>query len=302
MWADIERFDIEELIAADPGGPGGRRRARGFAVQLPELTSVPVHWHDYYELGYVLEGHARHVVNGVEQLAAPGTVFLLSPADFHAIERSGTEPLTLLNAVLHPRLVEQTLESVIPGGDLGAWSRASLPGVAEDVRRICRESSTRTRGWEVVVESALRGILVELARCSADGDLEASQDVGGAGPPAHVRRALRYVERHFREPLTLAQVAAVAHLSPHWFSEQFRRGTGESFQSYLRGRRLEFAHGLLDSTELGITEVCHAAGFNDPSYFGRAYRARYGYPPSKRPPPPGAGHRSETFAQGLLTG
>jgi AraC-like DNA-binding protein len=93
---------------------------------------------------------------------------------------------------------------------------------------------------------------------------------------------VRYVEQHFREPLTLAQVAAVAHLSPHWFSEQFRRTTGDTFQSYLRRRRLQFARALLDSTDVGVTEVCRAAGFNDPSYFGRAFREQYGEPPSAR--------------------
>lgn len=55
MWTDIERFGLEELIAADPD-----RRApgvpRSFAVQVPALRSVGVHWHDYYELGHVLGG------------------------------------------------------------------------------------------------------------------------------------------------------------------------------------------------------------------------------------------------------
>jgi hypothetical protein len=53
VWTDIERFGIEDLIEADPRGqPAGRPRS--FAVQVPELRSVDVHWHDYYELGYVL--------------------------------------------------------------------------------------------------------------------------------------------------------------------------------------------------------------------------------------------------------
>jgi AraC-like DNA-binding protein len=97
-----------------------------------------------------------------------------------------------------------------------------------------------------------------------------------------VRSAVRFVDRHFREPLTLAHVAGVAHLSPHWFSEQFHRATGVPFQEYVKARRLNFARALLRSTELTVTEVCHASGFNDPSYFGRAYRARFGEAPSHR--------------------
>ncbi|MDX6364974.1 MAG: hypothetical protein QOK30_50 [Nocardioidaceae bacterium] len=282
MWADVERFDIEELLAADPAGEPLHQQ-RAFAVQIPELSSVDVHWHDYYELGYVLEGVGTHVVNGVVQRAAPGTTFLLSPADLHSLEASGSEGLRLVNAVLRPELAERTLESVLPAGDLALpWSVPDLPGAAEDVRRICEEVSTRRPGWDVVVESALRAIVVELARAAAGSGSPATAG-DPATPPAHLRRAVHHVERHFREPLTLGQVAAVAHLSPHWFSEQFRRATGHSFQSFLKRRRLQFARSLLESTELGVTEVCHAAGFNDLSYFGRAYRARYGVAPSRTP-------------------
>lgn len=281
MRADIERFDIDQLLAADAGEPTVSRQ-RSFAVQVPELGRVAVHWHDYYELGYVLDGHAVHVVNGTAQRLAPGTVFLLSPADFHAIEPPGSRRLFLVNAVLHPELVERTLETVRPSGDPRLpWVTSSLPEAAGLMSRVCDETSARGPGWDVVVESALRTVLVELARNRGDG--AAGDDVpSGAGGSAGVRRAVRFVERHFREPLTLAQVAAVAHLSPNWFSEQFRHATGDSFQSYLRRRRLRFARALLESTDLGVTEVCHAAGFNDPSYFGRAYRAQYGVPPSGR--------------------
>jgi AraC-like DNA-binding protein/mannose-6-phosphate isomerase-like protein (cupin superfamily) len=279
--ADIERFGIDDLVAADPGAPGGGR-PRPFAVQVPELTSVGVHWHDYYELGYVLEGHAAHVVNGEGHAVSPGSVFLLSPADFHAIEPTGVGPLRLVNAVLHPELVERVLESVLPSRDLGLpWSAATLPAAADDVRRIREETATRGPGWEVLVESALSGVIVELARSFDPRGLVGGESVG-PGATAHVRRAVRYLERHFREPLTLAQVAAVAHLSPHWFSGQFRQATGDSFQSYLKRRRLQFARAMLDSTDLGVTEVCHAAGFNDLSYFGRSYRAQYGVSPSGR--------------------
>jgi AraC-like DNA-binding protein/mannose-6-phosphate isomerase-like protein (cupin superfamily) len=294
VWADIERFGIDELIAADAASASAVR-PRSFAVQVPELTSIGVHWHDYYELGCVLEGHAAHVVNGQVLSVAPGSVFLLSPADFHAIEPSGAKPLLVVNAVLDPHLVERTLESVLPVGDLRLpWSVPALPGAAEDVSRIWDETLTRRPGWDVVVDAALRALVVELARACLDHEQVGDDESERAGPPAHVHRALRYVERHFREPLTLGQVAAVAHLSPHWFSEQFRRATGDSFQSYLKRRRLQFARALLDSTELGVTEVAHASGFNDPSYFGRAYRRQYGVSPSGRTARPVNGQRPET--------
>lgn len=286
MWADVERFGIDALLAADAGaaetaGPAARRRT--FAVQVPELASVDVHWHDYYELGYVLDGRATHVVNGRTETAAPGSVFLLSPADLHSLDPTGPSGIRVMNAVLHPDLVESTLEAAASIEDVGLpWSVPSLPGADADAHRIVTEVATRRTGWEVVVESALRALVVGLARAAA----EVARPAGGparGGPPDHLRRAVRHVERHFREPLSLEEVAAVAHLSPHWFSGQFRRATGQTFQQFLKERRLRFARALLESTGLGVTEACHAAGFNDPSYFGRAYRERYGIAPSRTP-------------------
>jgi AraC-like DNA-binding protein/mannose-6-phosphate isomerase-like protein (cupin superfamily) len=278
MRADVERFGIDDLVAADSREP--RRRPRLFAVQVPELTSVEVHWHDYYELGLVLEGQAEHAVNGQPGELAPGSVFLLSPADFHSIRAPRAQPLVMVNAVLHPDLVEPTLEAVAAGDPRLPWDVAALEPAAAQLRRVREEIVARRPGWEVVVESALASAVVELARaCEHDETGDRDEQDGGS---AHVRRAVRYVEQHFREPLTLAQVAAVAHLSPHWFSEQFRRATGDTFQSYLRRRRLQFARALLESTHLGVTEVGQAAGFNDPSYFGRAFREQYGVPPSAR--------------------
>jgi AraC-like DNA-binding protein/mannose-6-phosphate isomerase-like protein (cupin superfamily) len=278
VWADVERYGIDELIDADPQDSATRRR-RAFAVQVPELTSIDVHWHDYYELGFVLDGQASHVVNGNVWELSPGSAFLLSPADFHAIESSGSRPLVMVNAVLHPDLVGRTLESVRSGDLRLPWSVPHLPAVGADLTRVRAELLARRPGWDVVVEAVLTAAVVELARTRDDDDTPEAAD--GPTASAHVRRAVRYVEQHFREPLTLAQVAAVAHLSPHWFSEQFRRATGDTFQSYLKRRRLQFARALLDSTGLGVTEVSQAAGFNDLSYFGRAYREQYGVPPSE---------------------
>jgi AraC-like DNA-binding protein len=79
----------------------------------------------------------------------------------------------------------------------------------------------------------------------------------------------------------LADVAQHAHLSPNYASERFRQLAGEPFQTYLQSRRLRFARSLLDSTNLDVTEICHASGFNNLSHFGRAYRRRYGEAPSR---------------------
>jgi AraC-like DNA-binding protein len=88
-----------------------------------------------------------------------------------------------------------------------------------------------------------------------------------------------YIHHHFREPLTLAQAAYQADLSPHYFSECFHAATGVPFQRYLRDLRLRFAHSLMVVSDASITDLCLASGFSSLSNFERAFKAYYGLSP-----------------------
>jgi AraC-like DNA-binding protein len=262
----IERFSVESLLLPDLGA----------RVMRPRLRSVDVHWHDYYELSLVLAGSAEHVVNGEPRTIGPGSAFLLSPADFHALRPAGDEPLTCYNTVIDPGVMERQLAALgSPAIDGFPWQTDDFADAEPDFRRLQGEFEERRLGLARMTDALVACLVVELGRrCRVD--LEPDRTTADDD----LRAAVLYVDRHFREPISLAGAAARAHLSPNYFSERFRQYTGRPFQAYLQERRLRFARSLLASTGLSVTEVCHAAGFNSLSHFGRAFRRRYGAPPS----------------------
>jgi len=266
-WA-VERYSADSLLLSDVG----------VRVMRPRLGDVDVHWHDYYELSLVTGGAADHVVNGERREVSRGHAFLLTPADFHELRVRDDQPLDCYNVVVAPHLVERHLTALapFPGTPELPWHTADLLDVEPDLGRLERELDEPRLGSRVLAEALVGSLLVELARrCARTGD-RPPVPVGDPG----LHAAVLFVDRHFREPLRLADVAARAHLSPNYFSERFRAYTGTSFQTYLQDRRLRFAHSLLTATTLSVTEVCHAAGFNNLSHFGRVYRRHYGTPPS----------------------
>jgi AraC-like DNA-binding protein len=268
----LERYSVNGLLARDAA----------VRVMRPELHRVDVHWHDFYELVFVTGGSARHVLNGVPHVIGAGSAFLLTPTDFHEIIADGPEPLSCYNIVIDPQVAERQLDELLPSRT--GWPPAAVARFDEaepDFRRLWNESLAGLSGSASVMESLLTCILVELLR-RRDPEETTREQEHLTGSLREIRRAVLYVDRHFREQLALADVAAQAHLSPNYFSERFRQVTGTPFQTYLQHRRLRFARSLLLSTSLGVTEVCHAAGFNSPSHFGRAYRRMYGEAPSLR--------------------
>jgi AraC-like DNA-binding protein len=266
----LERYTADTLLAP----------AAQVDVMRHEVRQVDVHWHDFYELVHVTGGRAVHRLNGAPQELVPGSTILLTPADFHELSTDADEQLTYYNVVVQASLLEDRMDGLLPTGlDRMSGVLCQADDLEEDFHRLWQESAVRRPGARGMVEAILQCILIELARRCAGREL-ADTGAGMSREHEDVRRAVLFVDRHFREPLSLADAAAQAHLSPNYFSERFRELTGTSFQVYLQHRRLAFAHSLLAATELGVTEVSRAAGFNSLSHFGRAYRSRYGTSPT----------------------
>ena len=92
-------------------------------------------------------------------------------------------------------------------------------------------------------------------------------------------RARDHADAHYREPLTVADLARVAHLSPAHFSRAFRRAFGESPHQYLLTRRLERAAALLRGTDYAVARICHAVGLSSVGSFTTSFQRSYGLTP-----------------------
>jgi AraC-like DNA-binding protein len=102
-----------------------------------------------------------------------------------------------------------------------------------------------------------------------------------AGVCAGVARALEFIEVSYAEPLTLADAAGAARLSRCHFSKVFKEQLGVCFVSYLAGVRVRAAAELLERTEMSVTSIAFAVGFNDLSHFERVFRAIQHKSPSR---------------------
>jgi AraC-like DNA-binding protein len=96
----------------------------------------------------------------------------------------------------------------------------------------------------------------------------------------HLRRARDHADRHFAEPLDLAALADVAGLSRFYFQRLFTATYGLSPAAYLSQRRVERAQDLLRTSNLTVTEVCHAVGFSSLGSFSSRFRELVGETPS----------------------
>lgn len=96
--------------------------------------------------------------------------------------------------------------------------------------------------------------------------------VGPVATTIKTAAAVAYIAEHFRDRITRKAMAALCHLSLSEFTRTFRREHELTFERHLVEIRITKARELLIGTQLTVTQVALAVGFNDSSYFARAFR------------------------------
>ena len=101
----------------------------------------------------------------------------------------------------------------------------------------------------------------------------------GSAMSAPVLEAVRYIRHHFREDVSLADVARHIDMSPSWLTKRFNRECGMSIPQYLLSVRMERAKKLFEETNMLVFEVANAVGFDNPRYFVSVFKKATGLTP-----------------------
>ena len=159
----------------------------------------------------------------------------------------------------------------------------------------------RARVWDYFYEpleiNHLRAALAELRNIRHDPDngrlgSRTAVDFTQSLPPESktadhrsgaflLRTAVSYINKYYDRRIPQKDVADACGLSTFRFSRAFREEFGVTFQEYLLRARIEKACSFLKNPNMSVTDACFNSGFNDPSYFSRAFAKIQGRNPSE---------------------
>ena len=94
-------------------------------------------------------------------------------------------------------------------------------------------------------------------------------------------KARNFIHEHSGEQLSLARVAKAADTSANYLSEKFKEAVGINFVKYVARARYEEAATLLGNSDLRVSEIAFAAGFQSLSQFNRVFKNLSGKSPSE---------------------
>jgi AraC family transcriptional regulator len=107
------------------------------------------------------------------------------------------------------------------------------------------------------------------------------QPQGWADYERRLERVTAYIYEHLSEPLNLAALAEVAHLSPHHWHRVYHAMRGETIAATVKRARLHHAAGLLAQSSLSVAAVAQRAGYPSAASFSRIFKAGFGQAPAQ---------------------
>jgi AraC-like DNA-binding protein/CheY-like chemotaxis protein len=140
------------------------------------------------------------------------------------------------------------------------------------VKPVSASILARSIGFAASVAGRHNGSRILDSSMPADLTAPGRHITGPVVTTARTASVVAYVAGHYMEPISRSDMAALCHLSLSEFSRVFRREHEVTFEHFLLEFRIAKARDLLIESRLTITQVAHAVGFNDSSYFARAFR------------------------------
>lgn len=225
-----------------------------------------LHTHDYYEIEYASEGTGTNRINGIEYPILPGSVWLLGPNDDHMLEGQNLKIHHLgmympeLSRDLSSLLEEASAPMVgVLDSEADRRTLASYFALFSDAPE---QDVLRERQYQAAATLILVFCLSRVPKASQVATKTAN----------YIRHAIRYINEHIGEPISLADVCNELYIVPCYLSAIFSEHAGCPFNEYVTRSRLRHARTLLLRTDKSVTDVAGECGFGCVSAMNRAFR------------------------------
>jgi AraC-like DNA-binding protein len=223
----------------------------------------PIHWHNFFEIEIVVSGKGRCVINDVSYDIAERNVFFLSHTDFHYHDIEGEA--TVLNISFDEEapgerdMIKLLFNRIERAYFFDSDEYARLTSATELLRHEC---DTEGESQSLLLRYVIRCILQKNPPLP---ELSGTSGIRG------IKKAIVYMELHFKEKITLEGLAAEAGYHPTYFSEIYKKTTGETYIEALTKLRVGHARTML-ANGFSVSEACFLSGFGSLSGFASAFK------------------------------
>ena len=239
-------------------------------VYMPNAT-VAMHSHPHFHYLYVKSGGGHIEIDSTKHELSKGHIFMMQKGVLHEIHSGdgGLSAYEIKFSTLDDEKVE-LLSSLPHALDIAGYN-------AEEIfESIFTEMQNMDLFYERVVEAKLEELILMLLRCNQKRD-----DTKSTMYSEKFSDVLFYMNRNLSTEIDLKMLADIAHMEKIYFLKSFKAEIGTTPMDHLRRLRVNAAKKLLVNSDMNITQISNAVGFQTIHHFTGVFKKITGKSPTE---------------------
>lgn len=259
-------------------------------IFMHQLGFVTKHWHKSLELLMVLDGSIEITVDGKHYVLNEEDIILINSNNIHEIHSESATMIALQIDLSRINQFDNDLEELVFDCNSTTQKNAGIfDGIRFTIATMIKENAHNAKGAEYKNYSLCYYLVSELL---THFQVPATETVKNQRKyMIRLTRIINYIQEHYAENFSLADLAESEGLSVPYLSNFFDKYMGINFSSYYMNIKLDHAVSDLLSTNDSIESIAMRNGFTESHSFVRSFKKRYGILPSA--------YRKEKKAAGL---
>ncbi len=251
----------------------------------------PLHWHHEFEIATATLAQLDFQVGDAHITLEAGDSIFVNGNILHGIRQiSGELAEPMPNIVFSGSVLAAEQSSINQKYVKPIFSCDALPYILfkkethGEVNRLISEiyqaMASKGECYEITVQRNI-GYIFEYIFKNFDIFPKAESSRIQITAQVRIQKMLSYIYEHYKEDLTLSDIAKAANISKSEAGRCFNAYVGCSPIDALIRHRLGEAERLINETSLTLKEICFECGFNSVNYFSRTFKSFYGRTPGK---------------------
>ncbi|MCI8360756.1 MAG: AraC family transcriptional regulator [Clostridiales bacterium] len=270
-----------------------RRFLQADAIEVVSLMqgNIPPHQHAFFELAYIMDGQAVHVLGGKSMHVKKGNYFIINYDEEHCYNLIHQQPFQLINILFKAELLDQSFKNCKDFQQLINHYLIQINtnllhqkptnmlffdtdgSIYKIIRRIQEEYEKQDNGYVALIRCYIIEMIIRTLRRICKNTVSVTNyDC--------VRYIKDYVDKNYMNPITLSDICKELNFSLPYLSQKFKQETGYTFVNYLQQKRMEHSGRLIANTDKKISEIAGLAGYADLKFFNAVFKKHWGVTPT----------------------
>lgn len=250
------------------------------------------HFHNQYEIFYLIEGKRRFFFDNRSYIVESGTLILVDENVIHMTTSWSDEDIGHDRIILYiDKSKMQELESLFPNLGLirffhqhyGVFplNKTQQEEFLSFYFRIQQEFNDKNRNFKAMIDMEILRYFIGFMRDTHQKALVEDIDTQGHSKYQNIYAIADYISENYVQAITLDMLASHFFISKYHLCRTFKEITGYGINEYIHIHRIQNAKRLLEDTDYSIAKIAQILGYDSLTHFEKVFKTYMNLSPLK---------------------